>query len=173
MTTSPFWSRWSFHYPVHFHVHSCQNLTHSLSPSSCSFFFSYSNQFVLKFQSQYHLISGVCHDCQPYLHYPALNSHTDTWELESQANVSFCLFIRERVQVREGGRERERERERIPNRLCTQWSPNVGLELTNHEIMTCAKVGCLTDWAIQVPPKLMFLLKSVYHLWTLIGFTHC
>ena len=31
--------------------------------------------------------------------------------------------------------------------------PDVGLELTNHEIMTCAEVGHLTDWATQMPPQ--------------------
>ena len=30
--------------------------------------------------------------------------------------------------------------------------PDVGLELTNHEVMTWAEVGCLTDWATQAPP---------------------
>ena len=35
------------------------------------------------------------------------------------------------------GRERERERERIPSRLLTvSTEPDVGLELTNCEIMT-------------------------------------
>ena len=29
--------------------------------------------------------------------------------------------------------------------------PDAGLELTNHEIMTWAKVGRLTAWATQVP----------------------
>ena len=36
-----------------------------------------------------------------------------------------------------GGAERERERERIPSRLSTvSTEPDVGLEPTNHEIMT-------------------------------------
>ena len=35
------------------------------------------------------------------------------------------------------GQGRERERERIPSRLlAVSTEPNVGLELTNHEIMT-------------------------------------
>ena len=39
---------------------------------------------------------------------------------------------------REG--ERERERERIPSRLCTvSTEPEVGLELTNGELMTQAE----------------------------------
>ena len=36
-----------------------------------------------------------------------------------------------------GGRSRERGKERIPSRLHTvSTEPDVGLELTNHEIMT-------------------------------------
>ena len=38
---------------------------------------------------------------------------------------------------REREREREREKERIPSRLRTvSTEPDVGLEVTNHEIMT-------------------------------------
>ena len=38
-------------------------------------------------------------------------------------------------------RDRERERERIPSRLCSvRAEPNVGLEHTNREIMTSAKI---------------------------------
>ena len=71
--------------------------------------------------------------------------------------------------------ERERERERA----CTQvgegqrekggdteseagsrlWAvgqePDVGLELSKHEIMTWAKVGSLTHWATQTPPQVL------------------
>ena len=46
--------------------------------------------------------------------------------------------------MREG--QRERERKRIPSRLCAvSAEPNAGLEPTNHEIMTTAEVGGLTD----------------------------
>ena len=48
--------------------------------------------------------------------------------------------MRERGREAEGGAEREREgeREKIPSRLCAIDSsePDVGLELTNHKIMT-------------------------------------
>ena len=41
------------------------------------------------------------------------------------------------MKERERDRERERERERIPSRLYTvSVDPNVGLKLTNYEIMT-------------------------------------
>ena len=46
----------------------------------------------------------------------------------------FINFEREREQVKE--EQEERERERIPNRLHTvSIQPNVGLKVTNHEIM--------------------------------------
>ena len=51
------------------------------------------------------------------------------------------LFLRERERVGALARakewQRERERRRIPNRLHTvSAEPNLGLKLTNHEIMT-------------------------------------
>ena len=45
-----------------------------------------------------------------------------------------------------GGAETEGERERKPSRLCiVSTEPDAGLEHTNHEIMTRAEVGHLTD----------------------------
>ena len=45
------------------------------------------------------------------------------------------FILRERARVGEG--QKERERERIPSRLyAVSAKPNVGLELTNREIMT-------------------------------------
>ena len=54
-------------------------------------------------------------------------------------NLFFFLFVylvlRERASKQEWGRERERER--IPSRLCTvSAEPDLGPELTNHEVMT-------------------------------------
>ena len=43
--------------------------------------------------------------------------------------------------------------------------PNVSLELTNHEIVTWAKVGCLTDWATQAPLKILFFKWSLHPMW--------
>ena len=49
----------------------------------------------------------------------------------------FILRVREREHRYKSRRGREGERQRIPSRLCTgSMEPNVGLELTNHEIMT-------------------------------------
>ena len=63
------------------------------------------------------------------------------------------LFISERE--REGrGREREKEGDRIQRRLQAlshQHRARRGLEPTNHEIMTWAKVRCSTDWVTQAP----------------------
>ena len=48
----------------------------------------------------------------------------------------FC-FAQERTHAQVGEGQREGGRERIPSRLCVISSePVVGLELTNHEIMT-------------------------------------
>ena len=57
----------------------------------------------------------------------------------------FILRERERECVSRGGAEREgereRERERIPSRLCADSAePDVGLKITNHEILTSAKI---------------------------------
>ena len=63
-----------------------------------------------------------------------------------------CMFIFDRQRKRQsmsGGRGREREREtqnlkQAPGSAVSA-EPDTGLELTNHEIMTLAKVRCLTD----------------------------
>ena len=62
----------------------------------------------------------------------------------------FHLFFegeRERHSMNEGGAEREGDTEfETGSRLCAACTePDVGLELTNREIMTCAKVGRSTD----------------------------
>ena len=62
-------------------------------------------------------------------------------------------------------RDRERARERIPSGLHTvSTEPDVGLDPTNCETMTWAKlrVGHLTDWATQVPWEPL-LNWSPYH----------
>ena len=53
----------------------------------------------------------------------------------------------------EGGAERKGDTElEAGSRLyAVSTEPDVGLEPTNHEIMTWAEVGCLTNWATQVP----------------------
>ena len=53
-----------------------------------------------------------------------------------------CLFLRERKRERDralqlGEGQRERGRQKIQSRLCLESiEPDVGLELTNHEIVT-------------------------------------
>ena len=67
----------------------------------------------------------------------------------------FLMFIfeAERQSVNGGGAEREGDTEsEAGSRLwAVGTEPDVGLELTNREIMTWAQVGRLTDWATQVP----------------------
>ena len=57
-----------------------------------------------------------------------------------------------------GGAEREGDTEsETGSRLwAVSTEPDVGLELPDHEIMTWAEVGCLTDWATQAPPIFFF-----------------
>ena len=51
--------------------------------------------------------------------------------------LKIYLFLRERVHVHEWGVGRQGGRERIPNKLCTDSAePDMGLELSNHEVMT-------------------------------------
>ena len=57
----------------------------------------------------------------------------------------------------------ERERMRIPSRLhAVVTEPVSGLELIISEIMTWAEVGCLTDWATQVPWELFIWVYSLF-----------
>ena len=62
-----------------------------------------------------------------------------------------------RERERDGGRAQAGEWQREEDRgfevgTCAGISePDVGLELTNCEIMTWAEVGCSTDWATQAP----------------------
>ena len=64
--------------------------------------------------------------------------------------IFFCLFLRERERERETGhkqgRGRERRGQKIPSRLLTDSKESdMGLKLTNREIMTGAKGRHLTD----------------------------
>ena len=57
----------------------------------------------------------------------------------------FIYSERGRESSNRRGAERERERERIPSRLCAaSTEPDVGLELTNREPMTQAKIKSWT-----------------------------
>ena len=58
-----------------------------------------------------------------------------------------------------GGAERGGESEAGSRLWALSTEPDAGLELTNCEIMTWAKVGRLTDWATQVPH---FVFKIFY-----------
>ena len=66
------------------------------------------------------------------------------------------LFIFERAQVGEEQRENETESEAGSRLWTVSTEPLVGLELTNREIMTWAKVGPSTHWATQAPPGFSF-----------------
>ena len=68
-------------------------------------------------------------------------------------NLFLSLFILREGEIAWAGEgQKERERYRSPSRpLAVHVEPDVGLELTSHEIMTWAEIRRLTDWATQVP----------------------
>ena len=68
---------------------------------------------------------------------------------------------KQRQSISGGGAEREGDTEsETGSRLwAVSTEPNAGLKLTNREIMTWAEVGHLTDWATQVPLKVLFLTQ--------------
>ena len=65
------------------------------------------------------------------------------------------LFIFETETEHERGRGREREGDTESEAGSRLWAvspePDAGLELTDHEIVTWAEVGRLTNWATQAP----------------------
>ena len=79
--------------------------------------------------------------------------------------LMFIYFERERQSLSRGGAERETHTHRFEagSRLwAVSTVPNAGLEFMNGETMTWAEVGCLTDWATQVPQdKIHFKTKTV------------
>ena len=66
-----------------------------------------------------------------------------------------------------GGPEREGDTEsEAGSRLwAVSTEPNVGLKLTNREIMTWAEVGRLNDWATQAPLFFKIFKQSLYSTW--------
>ena len=59
----------------------------------------------------------------------------EAYSLSFFISFIYLFIVRERESVRRAGAETEGER--TPSRLCTvSTEPDVGLELTNHEIMT-------------------------------------
>ena len=75
-------------------------------------------------------------------------------------------FIFERQNVSGGGAEREKDTEpKTGSRLwAVSTEPYVGLEPTDHKIMTWAEVGRLTDWATQAPLFLL-IFNGYLFLW--------
>ena len=70
------------------------------------------------------------------------------------------MFVHFRESESAHGEGEDRGGQSIPSGLCTDSSePDVGLELTSCEIMTWAEVGCLTDWAIQMPLYITILIE--------------
>ena len=76
----------------------------------------------------------------------------------------FLMFIyfwdRDRAWAEEGQRERETQDPKQAPGWAVSTEPDVGLKLTDREIMTWAKVGRLTDWATQAPPGDFFFNRA-------------
>ena len=69
----------------------------------------------------------------------------------------FIYFEVERDKSVKGGeaeREGHTDSEADSTLRAVSTEPDTGLKLTNREIMTWAEVGCLTDWATQMPQYL-------------------
>ena len=70
----------------------------------------------------------------------------------------------------EGQRERETESEAGSRLWAINPEPDAGLKLTDHEIVTQAEVGRLTDWATQVP--LVECTSNSFHK-SSVGYADC
>ena len=84
----------------------------------------------------------------------------------TKISFNVCLFLREReTQSMSGQREMEGDTEsEAGSRLwAVSAEPDAGLKLRSHEVMTWAKVRCLTDWATQVPLLGCLLLHMQCH----------
>ena len=79
------------------------------------------------------------------------NIHNSMWYITLIIFVNVYLFLGERQSVSGGGAEREGDTEsEAGSRLWpVSTEPDAGLEPSDHELMTWAEVGHLTDWAIQ------------------------
>ena len=73
---------------------------------------------------------------------------------KKKINVYLFFRERERQSVSRRGAERQGNTEsQVGSRLwAVSTEPDAGVTFPDREIMTWAKVGCLTDWAMQVPP---------------------
>ena len=74
------------------------------------------------------------------------------------------IYFWERERQSRGGAEREGDTEsEAGSRLwAISTEPDVGLEVTNCEVMTWAEVGRLTNWATQAPLKFILIGTLIY-----------
>ena len=88
--------------------------------------------------------------------------------------VCVCVCVRERERERERRAEREGDTEsEAGSRLwVVSTQPDMGLELTHHEIMIWIEVGRLTNWATQVPHRKKILIVHLGHFPTAVQKTH-
>ena len=91
------------------------------------------------------------------VHYNAFDK--EIWFLFKKKYVHFWERQREREKEQAGEGQRERETQNL-KQVSTE--PDVGLELTNPEIMTWAEVGYSTDWATQKPQKFGYFMWHTF-----------
>ena len=96
-------------------------------------------------EKHFALILTLCFVLSKWRHFPCILTilflFIYFWERERECELG------------KGQREGERgtESEAGSRLWAASTQPHVGLKLTSHEIMTWARVGCLTDWATQAP----------------------
>ena len=73
--------------------------------------------------------------------------------------IYFWERERDRARAGKGQREADTESEAGSRLWAISTEPDMGLELTNCEIMIRAKVRYLTDWATQAPHRFLTLNK--------------
>ena len=76
----------------------------------------------------------------------------------SHPGASMFVYFWERQTEKE--RKGDTESEAGSRLWAVSTEPDMGLEPTNCDIMTWAEVGCLTDWATQVPLENTFLSRN-------------
>ena len=136
---------------------------------SCILIFISLNQKLVVQTQHIQIYSGNLYFCIPWLKgWSKGDSNHDylviVWPLYVQGSQTYpvllfvfnffffkFIFERETVWLGEGQREGDTESEAGSRLRAISTEPDLGLKLTNHEIMTWTEVRHLANWATQVP----------------------